>query len=149
MENNRDVPWLTDAEQLAWRSVLRGTATMFERIGADLEASDRLQINEYDILVNLSEAEDRQMRMSDLANAVVHSRSRLTHTVKRLENDGLVERCRCTEDRRGIVCRLTEAGFDRLEKAAPGHVVSVRSHFFERLTAKEALEFGRLAAKLV
>ncbi|XCB30753.1 MarR family winged helix-turn-helix transcriptional regulator [Arcanobacterium hippocoleae] len=149
MANNENVPWLNNAEQQAWRSILRGTAIMFERISADLESDNELQINEYDILVHLSETEDGKMRMSDLAEAVVHSRSRLTHTVKRLENAGLVERCRCNEDRRGIICCLTAAGFKRLEEAAPNHVVSVRRHLFERLTQKEALEFGRLAAKLV
>ncbi|MDR6939297.1 MarR family winged helix-turn-helix transcriptional regulator [Arcanobacterium hippocoleae] len=149
MKDRQDVPWLNDTEQQAWRNLLRGTALMLERISADLETESQLQINEYDILVNLSEAEDRKMRMSDLADAVVHSRSRLTHTVKRLEKEGLVERCRCNEDRRGIICCLTDAGFARLVAAAPGHVISVREHLFARLQPQEVLELGRLAEKLI
>lgn len=149
MTDKQNVPCLNDSEQQAWRNILRGTALMFERIGCDLEHQNRLQTNEYEILVNLSEADEHKMRMSDLADGVVHSRSRLTHTVKRLEKDGLVKRCKCNEDRRGVICSLTDAGFEQIKQAAPYHVASVRRHLFARLTPEEATELGRITAKLI
>ncbi|MFY9263372.1 MAG: MarR family transcriptional regulator [Actinomycetaceae bacterium] len=144
-----EVRWLDDAEQHAWRSFLRGQALVLEGINSDVVENSALTLNEYEVLVRLSECEDRRTRMSNLAKDLVHSRSRLTHTVSRLEKAGYVERFPCPDDRRGIICGLTDAGFERLANAAPDHVESVRARMIDRLEREEFLELGRIFAKLV
>src|SRR4051812_2649994 len=98
--------WLTEEQQRVWRAYLLGSARLNEKLDADLRQFG-LDLGEYEILVTLSEAEDRQSRMSDLADAVHQSRSRLTHTVSRMEGRGVVERVSCPTDRRGVWARLT------------------------------------------
>lgn len=149
MDDNHHIPSFDETEQKIWRNILRGMALMRDRIGSDLDHDSHLQDNEYEILKNLRNTEEQKMRMSDLAAEVVYSRSRLTHTVKRLEKEGLVKRCCCSKDRRGIFCCLTEAGLKRVAEATPNHVRSVRHNLFDRLTREEALELGRIAAKLI
>ncbi|MDP9806670.1 DNA-binding MarR family transcriptional regulator [Trueperella bonasi] len=143
------VDWLTDKEQVAWRSFLTGQALVLDAINQDLASDSGLTLNEYEVLVRLSESPQRQLRMSHLAENLVHSRSRLTHTVKRLENQGYVYREPCPEDRRGIICKLTDAGFAKLEQTAPQHVESVRRHLISHLKPDEFLEFGRVLKKLI
>ncbi|MBM7825908.1 DNA-binding MarR family transcriptional regulator [Arcanobacterium pluranimalium] len=143
-----NVRWLDDEEQIAWRSYLRGTATLLDLINRDMEEDNGLALSEYEVLVHLSEAENHALRMSQLADHLVHSRSRLTHTVRRLEDIGYVERFRCVDDGRGINCRLTEAGFSKLKDAAPSHVESVRRHLVDLLSREEMLELGRVSAKI-
>lgn len=87
--------------------------------------------------MRLSEAPGRTLRMSQLAEQVVHSRSRLTHAVARLERAGLVAREDCPDDRRGVLCRLTDEGFALLENAAPVHVTGVREHLFDQMDAEQ------------
>lgn len=141
--------WLDDGEQRAWRSFLRGQATILDAINHDVNEDSDLTLNEYEVLVRLSESEGRRARMSNLASELVHSRSRLTHTVSRLEAAGFVERFPCADDRRGIICALTDAGFAKLEAAAPLHVESVRRRILDVLSREEFLELGRIFAKLV
>jgi len=86
--------------------------------------------------------------MSQLAAEVVNSRSRLTHTVRRMEARGLVERQSCLDDGRGVNCVLTREGFDRLEEAAPGHVEAVRAHLVDRLDDEQFRALGDLMAKI-
>ncbi len=93
-----------------------------------------LSLNDYEILVNLSESPDRRMRMSDLADATIQSRSRLSHQISRMEAKGLVAREDCHDDRRGTFAVLTEQGWETIRRVAPDHVVSVREHFIDRLT---------------
>lgn len=93
-----------------------------------------LSLNDYEILVNLSESPDRRMRMSDLADATIQSRSRLSHQISRMEAKGLVSREDCHDDRRGTFAVLTEQGWETIRRVAPDHVVSVREHFIDRLT---------------
>ncbi|NLW12972.1 MAG: MarR family transcriptional regulator [Trueperella sp.] len=143
------VEWLSEKEQVAWRSFLTGQALVLDVINQDLASDSGLTLNEYEVLVRLSESADRQLRMSHLAENLVHSRSRLTHTVKRLENEGLVLREPCPDDRRGIICKLTDEGFAKLEKTAPRHVESVRRHLISHLEPAEFLEFGRVLKKLI
>jgi DNA-binding MarR family transcriptional regulator len=89
--------WLTDDQQRAWRAYLLGSAVLSERLDAQLR-DHGLDLAEYEILVTLSEAADRQLRMAELADAVHQSRSRLTHTVTRMEKRGLIERSTCPVD---------------------------------------------------
>ena len=143
------VEWLSEKEQAAWRSFLTGQALVLDAINQDLSADSGLTLNEYEVLVRLSESPDRQLRMSHLAENLVHSRSRLTHTVKRLEKAGFVSREPCPDDRRGIICKLTDEGFAKLEQTAPQHVDSVRRHLISHLEPEEFLEFGRVLKKLI
>ncbi|SDI11670.1 DNA-binding transcriptional regulator, MarR family [Nonomuraea jiangxiensis] len=93
-----------------------------------------LSLNDYEILVNLSESPERRMRMSDLADATIQSRSRLSHQISRMEAKGLVTREDCRDDRRGTFAVLTDEGWETIQRAAPFHVASVREHFVDRLT---------------
>src|SRR3989337_153169 len=96
------IRWLTPQQQQAWRTYLMGTNQLTVRLDRDLQERHDLSLPEYEIMVRLSEAENRRMRMSDLADSLNHSRSRLTHTVARMERDGLLARSACPDDRRGI-----------------------------------------------
>lgn len=139
---DRRTRWLTDSEQKIWRTYLYATAHVTQVIDAELR-QDGLDIAEYNILVNLSEAPDQKLRMSQLADDVVHSRSRLTHTVSRLERRGLVVRESCEEDGRGILARLTPAGFAKLDEVAPNHVETVRRVLVDAMTPDEFRALGR------
>jgi DNA-binding MarR family transcriptional regulator len=94
------------------------------------------------VLVRLSEAPGRTLRMSELAGELAHSRSRLTHTVRRMEAAGLVERAPCLEDARGVNCTMTETGWQRLVAAAPAHVASVRARLVDVLTPEQMAALG-------
>jgi len=134
--------WLDAEQQRVWRAYLLGSARLAERLDADLRAFG-LDLGEYEILVTLSEAPERRVRMSELADAVHQSRSRLTHTVSRMENAGLVDRASCPTDRRGVWAHLTDEGFGLLEVAAPSHVETVRRHFVEAMTDEDYAALGR------
>lgn len=133
--------WLDREQQAAWRAWLEGSALLDEALGRDL-LEVGLTLGEYDILVQLSEQKTRSLRMSELAELVLHSRSRLTHTVSRMETRGLVRREPCAQDRRGVQCTMTEAGTAALVEAAPHHVGSVRAHLVEPLSREEFLALG-------
>lgn len=141
--------WLTSAEQEAWRTFLYATTLLTDRFTEALQADPEidLTLGEYEILVRLSEAEGRFLRMSELADKVVHSRSRLTHTISRMEKRGLVERVRSTDDGRGRQAQLTEAGIKMLELAAPTHVRSVREQLLDVIGHDDLLQLGRILAK--
>ena len=140
--------WLSVEQQSVWRSYLLGSARLAERLDADLREFG-LDLGEYEILVTLSEAPDRRVRMSELAEAVHQSRSRLTHTVSRMENAHLVERSSCPTDRRGVWAHLTGTGFELLEEAAPRHVEAVRRYFVEAMSEQDYAAVGRAFAAVV
>lgn len=144
----RNVRWLDEQEQADWRAYLDATSLLQEALNRDLVAAFDLTLDEYEIMVRLSENEGRKMRMSQLAGEVVHSRSWLTHTIKRMEKAGYVERAMCIEDRRGVECVLTNSGYSTLVKAAPVHVESVRKGLLDRMTPTQFHTLGRLMAKL-
>jgi len=143
-----DVAWLTPEQQDYWRAYLLGVARLTDALGHQLERDAGLSLSEYEMLVRLSEAPERTLRMSDLAVSLKHSRSRLTHTVGRLESQGLVERQACDADRRGVNCVMTDAGFGLLARSAPGHVRAVREHLVDRLTDDELRALGQAMAKV-
>jgi DNA-binding MarR family transcriptional regulator len=122
--------WLSEDEQRSWRSLVLGTTLLFDRLDADLRRAFDLSLTEYEILVRLSEREGR-MRMAQLADALAHSRSRVTHTVARMERSQLVRRATSPEDGRGIVCEMTDDGLDLLRRAAEVHVRGVRAHLVD------------------
>jgi DNA-binding MarR family transcriptional regulator len=137
------VRWLDGEQQAAWRAWLEGSTLVEDALGRDL-APHGLTLSEYDILVQLSETEGRSLRMSELAGLVLHSRSRLTHTVSRMESRGLVRREPCEEDRRGVRCTLTDDGRAALVAAAPHHVASVRRLLVDPLSREDFLALGRV-----
>jgi DNA-binding MarR family transcriptional regulator len=139
----KDEPrWLTAKEQSVWRAYLDVTRLLNDRLHRQLVDDSGLSLAEYDILVHLSEAQGLSLRMSQLADHVVHSRSRLTHTISRLEQRGLVRRDPCPDDGRGVLCVLTPAGFSNLAGAAPGHVDAVRQGVFDPLSPQQVTELG-------
>lgn len=138
--------WLTEAQQQAWRSYLLGSTLLTERLDRDLREKHGLSLPEYEILVRLSEAPSRSLRMAELADSVKNSRSRITHTVQRLECPGFVVRRSCESDGRGVVAALTVKGFDKLAAAAPDHVESVRGALIDGLTPEEVAVIGRVFA---
>lgn len=141
--------WLSIDQQRSWRLFLRASAQVLEDINHDLGTRDGLSLSEYEVLVRLSESPGWVRRMSSLAEDLVYSRSRLTHTVRRLEQDGYVERSSTSEDRRGVNARLTDAGHARLKQAAPGHVEAVRLRLVDRLTDEQMHTLGEIMAALL
>src|SRR6476469_2437294 len=131
MSEARGTRWLDADQQESWRAFVVGVTLLLDRLDADLQRTFDLSLTEYEILVRLSERPERSMRMAQLADALAHSRSRVTHTVSRMQNAGLVVRSTSPEDGRGIVCRLTERGHDLLVEAAPVHVQGVRDYLVD------------------
>ncbi len=129
--------WLDDEEQHAWRAYLLATQLLWEDLDRQLQRDSGFAHSHYGILVALSEAPDRTMRMSDLAALQRFSQSRLTHAIARLEKDGYVERHQCESDRRGQFAVITDAGLAALRAAAPGHVAEVRAKVFDHLTPEQ------------
>src|ERR1700720_339952 len=125
--------WLTDEEQQAWRATVQLSQLLLRQLDRDLIAHG-LNGRDYEILVELSEAPDHRLRMTDLADATSQSRSRLSHQISRMEKRGLVRRDDCEGDKRGTFAVLTQDGVEAIERAAPSHVDSVRRHFVDRLS---------------
>jgi len=134
--------WLDESQQRHWRALLTGTSALFAALNHDLEAATGLALNEYEVLVRLSEAPGRTLRMSVLAEGLVHSRSRVTHTVRRMEEQGIVRRQRSSEDGRGVECAMTEKGWEVLVAAAPLHVQSVRDRLVDVVSREELATIG-------
>jgi DNA-binding MarR family transcriptional regulator len=126
--------WLDADEQKAWRAWLYSSQLLQERLNAELLHDTGISHPYYEILVQLSETPGRMLRMSELADRCLSSRSRLSHAVSRLEERGWIRRQVCEEDARGQLAVLTDEGFAALEAAAPVHVESVRRHLFDQLS---------------
>ncbi|MCW2798130.1 MarR family transcriptional regulator [Nocardioides sp.] len=137
------IDWLDEEQQRSWRALVMGTTLLFDRLDNDLRREFDISLVEYEILVRLSER-DGQMRMAQLADALAHSRSRVTHTVTRMERSGLVERSTSPEDGRGIVAALTDKGQDLLVRAAPSHVNGVRAHLVDLAPDEDLAAVGRV-----
>ncbi|MFI6319103.1 MarR family winged helix-turn-helix transcriptional regulator [Nonomuraea sp. NPDC050556] len=129
--------WLTDDEQLAWRTYSSATRLLFDRLERDLTSQSDMPVTYYELLVILSEAPDRTRRMSDLARFTRSKPSRISHAVNKLEQAGWVRREHFAADRRGWLAVLTDEGMAALEAAAPGHVESVRAHLVDLLTPEQ------------
>ncbi len=133
--------WLTGGEQQAWRAYLRGSRLVEEALDRDLQKVD-VQLSEYEIISMLSEEPARRVRMSSLANQVVQSRSRLTHTASRLEKRGWVRREPCLDDRRGVDLVLTDDGIAAVHEMSRLHVESVRRNLVDLLTPDQFAALG-------
>lgn len=138
----------TAAELSAWRALLRAHATVTRVLEAELMAAQGLALAEYDVLVQLAEAVNRQLRMTELADRVLLSRSGITRLVDRLERDGLVCRQACPSDARGTLAVLTAAGVERLRAAAPAHLRGVTEHVTNRFDAGELASLARLLERI-
>lgn len=140
--------WLSKDQQVHWRYWITASNVLPELLSRELQEEFGLTITDYEILVRLSEAPNRQMRMSDLAQKTLLSRSRLSHQIDRLEDRGLVNRRSCEDDRRGQNCAMTSKGWDTLVAAAPTHVSGVRRHFVDQLTDTEYEALGKALGKI-
>lgn len=140
--------WLTEEEMRAWRGLLTTNRLLFEQLGRELSRESGLSSADYEVLVQLSEADDRRLRMTELAANSMSSKSRLSHQVARMEDAGWVRRESCDTDRRGAFAVLTDAGFARLEAAAPGHVESVRRHLFDHLSEDDVRQLAAITKKV-
>lgn len=129
--------WLDEDEMRAWRSLLSAHRRLMHQLDAELQATQKLSVADYGVLVELSEAEGGRMRMSELAERALFSPSGLTRRLDALVEAGWVERVRCPTDRRGAFAVITRSGRARLAQAAPDHVDQVRRHFVERLTRQQ------------
>jgi DNA-binding MarR family transcriptional regulator len=128
---------LSERELGAWRGLLRTHAMLVKRLDAELEAEHALALTSYEVLLHLSHAEERKMRMCDVAESVLLSRSGLTRLVDRLERDGFVERVSCADDARGAYAQLTDAGHTKLREAQRTHLAGVREHFLRHFAQEE------------
>jgi DNA-binding MarR family transcriptional regulator len=136
MDTDNGTRWLTADEQRAWRSHLDVNRLLTYQLERDLQPFG-LTMNDYEILVNLSESTEHRMRMSDLAASTLQSKSRLSHPITRMEKAGLVRRESCESDKRGLFAVLTDEGWKTMRGVAPHHVASVRRHFIDRMSPQD------------
>ena len=127
------VPWLTDEEQHLWRSMLRFHNELSTVLSRQIQSENKLSLQDFEVLVFLSEAEEGKMRVTTLADQMLWERSRLSHQVSRMQTRGLVSRCDDPMDKRASVVYMTDAGRSAIEKAAPGHVRTVQKNLFRHL----------------
>lgn len=140
---------LDDLEMSAWRSLLRAHASVLRRLEAELAAEHGLSLPSYEVLLHLSEAPDRSLRMTELSGAALLSPSGVTRLVDKLQRDGLVVRRRCAADARVIYTQLTELGLQRLLEAYPTHLRGVREHLVDKLDRDDLRWVAGSMAKLV
>lgn len=134
--------WLSDSEQWVWRAYQSATKLVNERLDRQLQRDSGMPTTYYEILVALSESPDRELRMSELAEFTKSSRSRLSHAIARLEENGWVVRRSCATDKRGAFAVLTEDGMAAVKAAAPGHVGEVRTVLFDGLSEDQVRQLG-------
>ncbi len=141
--------WLSDDEQRAWRAYLESTKLLFDALDRQLQRESDMPHAYFEILVRLSEAPERTLRMSELAHSTLSSRSRLSHAVARLEERGWVQREDCPTDRRGQNARLTDTGFAVLAATAPGHVDTVRRLVIDALSPEQLAQLTAIGQTIV
>src|SRR3954470_9131530 len=144
MASRNDVHWLTSDQQKAWRAYIMGTELLNHQLDRELREEHQISFSEYEILVRLSEAEGGRMRMAILADAMSHSRSRVTHTIARMERADLVVREASRVDGRGVEAVMTAEGRRVLIEAAPTHVRGVREHLVDLASKQDFAALGRI-----
>ena len=140
--------WLSDDEQAVWRAFLSMDKAVRRALARQLAVDSDMPVTYYEILVQLSEAPGRTLRMTELAVATEGTQSQLSHAVNRLQERGWVERQRCMEDGRGWYAVLTDDGMAALAEAAPGHVECVRSVLFDPLSPEQVRQLGIIDSTL-
>jgi DNA-binding MarR family transcriptional regulator len=141
--------WLSAEEQRTWRVYLAASRALLDQLDRELQRQAGMPHAYYELLVRLSEAAERRLRMSELARSAGSSRSRLSHAVARLEEAGWVKRESDPLDKRGAWAVLTDPGFDALKAAAPGHVEGVRRHLFDQLDAPQVEQLRAISTALL
>ncbi len=141
--------WLSNREQEAWRTFLEAMQLVNAQVSEQLQRDSNLSHGDYEILVRLSEQPDRSLRMSELAERNLFSRSRVSHAVGRLQCEGWVTRKPSVEDGRGLVATLTDRGYQKLVAAAPGHVEAVRTVLLDPLTPSQVDQLTAIARAIV
>jgi len=140
--------WLSEDEQRTWRAFMGAMRLLTEQLDRELQRDADMPHTYYEILVALSEAPERTMRMNQLATLCQSSRSRLSHAVSRLEEAGWVRREACPTDKRGALAVMTDKGFTAIEAAAPGHVAGVRRHVFDVLTPAQVEQLDEISTAI-
>ena len=141
--------WLSDEQQDSWRSWIAATTLLESRLSRELTEAHGLTIADFEILVRLSESDERWLHMSELADRTLSSRSRLSHQIDRMEKDGLVARACCPHDRRGQHAVLTDHGFQTLVAAAPTPVEGVRRYVVDAMAPDQFEALGVACSKIV
>ena len=139
--------WLSPREMKAWRSYIIASRRLLEALDNDLDGHE-LSMADYEVMAQLSEAPGRRMRMSELADVAMVSKSRLSHRMKVMEKAGWIRREECAEDRRGSWAIMTDKGWKAIVAAAPDHVASVRKRFIDQLSVKEQENLSAIFAHL-
>lgn len=142
-------PGLCPTELAAWKGLLRVHASLMKALDAELETAHRLPLTSYEVLIQLADAPERKMRMCDLADSVLLSRSGMSRLVDRLERDGLLERAACPNDARGSFAVITVAGVELLEDARPTHHEGIRRRFLEHFSDDELQQLGALWSRVL
>jgi DNA-binding MarR family transcriptional regulator len=140
---------LNEAELHAWRSYTRSARLLFAQLDRDLSRDAGMAPGAYEILLVLSEAPGRSLRMNELAEATLSSPSRISHAVERLVELGWVDRTTCPSDRRGWLAVLTDRGHEALVAAAPRHLEHIRAHLFDGLSGDDVEELGRICQAIL
>lgn len=136
--------WLDADQQATWRAFIVGSTLLMDTLDRELRQAHDISLGEYEILVRLSESPDRTLRMAKIAESMRHSRSRVTHTVTRMEKDGLIRREAAADDKRGVDAVMTDKGWTLLQAAAHTHVAGVRAHFVDLADPSDYVALGRV-----
>lgn len=135
-------------ELSTWRSLMVATRLLLDELDRALNAESGISMADYGLLARLEDAGEDGLRMSDLANLAVFSRSRISHAVDRLEQDGWVERRSCPTDRRGSYAALTDTGRLKLEQARPVHDETIRTHLLSKLSPSQAKTLNEVTEQI-
>lgn len=143
-----EVRWLSESEQRMWRGYLDTTRLLLRALDRQLAADAGISFSDFGVLVLLAEAPARRLRMSQLADAMMTTRSGVTRAVNRLADAGWLRRIECEEDKRGWYAELTDAGAGKLESVSPGHVSAVRRNVFDLLSPRDVELFAHAYAQI-
>ncbi|MFL6135380.1 MAG: MarR family winged helix-turn-helix transcriptional regulator [Nocardioidaceae bacterium] len=149
VQNDDETTWLQPLEEQAWQGFLSLNRVVFAELEAQLQSGSRMPLAHYAILVTLSDAPDRTLRMGELARALYAAPSSISHAMTRLESKGLIERRNDPKDRRAQFAVLTDAGAEALAAAAPGHVGAVRRNLIDLLTADQLAQLKEISDAVV
>jgi DNA-binding MarR family transcriptional regulator len=142
-------PWLDDEQQRTWRAWLDVNAQLFARISRELQSHSGLSLQDYDVLVALTDVPEGSVRMRDLGVKLQWEKSRLSKHLSRMAARGLVARRDCHDDRRGAFVELTDEGLAAIRAAAPDHAALVKEVFFDGLSREQVRELGKICAGVV
>jgi DNA-binding MarR family transcriptional regulator len=145
----RDHVTIPEGKMAAWKAFLTAHARITDQLTRELRDTEAFPLTWYDVLVQLSEADGHRLRMQELAERVLLSKSGLTRLIDRMEREGYVERSPCPDDRRGTFATMTDAGYERIRRTAPTHLAGVREHFTDLLDDDEARVLARALDRVV